>query len=243
MNPYYRSLLNDLEHLIQEGKYQEVFNICKEELSLPYVPPEALEALEQAESDSAAHLPLSSVSSNVELSTLIKGNEAQKEKAVTLLKGMNLRQYEKEVQMLLDSNMLDEFKGELIEALMEQKVDTPYHIVKDGLDITFIPSSILPSAQDKTLFKTDQLLADWFENDEPSMYSFCQRLLEQEIYENRPYDFSEIDPLILAKSIVRLVYEAMGQEDALLSFYKQHGLEQVANYKLSIERRGDTYEK
>ena len=34
MNPYYRSLLKELEQMIQEGKYQEVFNLAKEELEL-----------------------------------------------------------------------------------------------------------------------------------------------------------------------------------------------------------------
>ena len=51
MNPYYRSLLKELEQMIQEGKYQEVFNLAKEELELPYVPLDAMHSLEKIEQE------------------------------------------------------------------------------------------------------------------------------------------------------------------------------------------------
>ena len=56
---------------------------------------------------------------------------------------LNLRNYHDEVQTLLDSKLLDEYKGELIESLMEQKIDDSYIVIKNGLEITFIPSSII----------------------------------------------------------------------------------------------------
>lgn len=103
--------------MIQEGKYQEVFNLAKEELELPYVPLDAMHSLEKIEQECLENTDEPIVSSSIELSQLCEGNELQKEKAVNLLKATNLRMHEAEVQKLLDSSLLDEFKGELIEAL------------------------------------------------------------------------------------------------------------------------------
>ncbi len=229
--------------MIQEGKYQEVFNLAKEELELPYVPLDAMHSLEKIEQECLENTDEPIVSSSIELSQLCEGNELQKEKAVNLLKATNLRMHEAEVQKLLDSSLLDEFKGELIEALMEQKIDTPYRIKKEGLEITFVPSLIVSSQDDPTMQSVRSLFEMWFSNDDPSMLAFCVRLLEQERYEMLPYDMSDLDPLVLAKNIVRLVYEAMSQEDALAQFYEKNGLEKVENTTLFIEKRGESYEK
>ncbi len=127
MNPYYQSLLNDIESMIQEGRFADALRIVTEELSMPYVERDALEALRGRQADCMAHVDVVSKHKEFDLDALIRGSEAQKEKAVSLLKQMNLRLMEREVQTLLDSDLVDEFKGELIEALMEQKIDTPYH--------------------------------------------------------------------------------------------------------------------
>lgn len=242
MNLYYQSLIDDLSLLIEQQKFDDALRIIQQELSLPYVERDVLEKLHQYEEECLIHQKDDDRSKNFELEKLIKGTEAQKEKAVSLLQTLNLRSYEREVQQLLSSDLLEEFKGELIEALMEQKIDTAYHMVKDGLDITFVPSSIVTADQDMTVQEAGQLFEAWFLNDEPTLYNFCMRLLEQEIYEMRPFDLEELDPLPLAKGIVRLVYEAMGQTEELAHFLKKNGLEQVADYTLSIEKRGDNHE-
>lgn len=242
MNPYYQSLLNDIESMIQEGRFADALRIVTEELSMPYVERDALEELRGRQADCMAHVDVVSKHKEFDLDALIRGSEAQKEKAVSLLKQMNLRLMEREVQTLLDSDLVDEFKGELIEALMEQKIDTPYHVVKDGLDVTFVPGAIIKADEDPSIVEARRLFETWFSNDDPAFCNFCNRLLDQEIYETRPFDFSDLDALPLAKSIVRLVYEAMGQNDELLRFEQANGLEQVENYTLAIEKRGDNHE-
>ena len=69
--------------------------------------------------------------------------------------------------------------------------------------------------------------------------NFCNRLLEQEVLEVRPFDFMDQDPYVLAKAIVRLVLEAFGQSDQLAAFIQIHELQDVADMPLEIERRGD----
>ena len=140
---------------------------------------------------------------------------------------------------MLDSDLLDEFKGELIEALIEQRVDSSYKIMKDGLEVTFIPSAIVPIHEDDTLIQTREIFSEWFSNDNPAFYNFCCRLLEQEALESRPFDFEDVSPLSLAKSIVRLVMEAFGQSEEFLAFMKIKGMTEIVEYPLSIERRGE----
>ena len=243
MNLYYQSFIQEIQDLMKDSKFQQANDMIEQELSIPYVPQDVMDLLHEKQEECAPHLEkFGSRQRNEDLSQWVHGTPVQQLKACSMLTTMNLRQYEEEVQVLLDSDLLMEFKGELIEALMEQKIDTPYRIHKSGLDITFIPSAIVPSQEDKTIVQTKELFDTWFNSFNPAMYNFCVRLLEQEVLETRPFDFQGLDSLALAKAIVRLVSEAMGQIEELDLFYKVHNLSQVENYTLSIEKRGENHE-
>ena len=244
MNLYYQSFVQEIQELIDNSKYQQVNDMIDQELAVPYVPQDVLDFLHEKKEEVAPHIEQSGNRHNDEdLAKWVHGTQVQQVKACSMLTTMNLRLYEEEVQALLDSDILFmEFKGELIEALMEQKIDTPYRIEKSGLEITFVPSAILPSTEDKTIVQTKKLFDTWFSSFNPAMYNFCVRLLEQEVLETRPFDFQGLESTALAKAIVRLVSEAMGQIEELDLFYKVHNLDQVENYKLSIEKRGENHE-
>ena len=243
MNLYYQSFIQEIQDLIQDSKFQQASDMIEQELSVPYVPQDVLDILHEKLEECTPHLEkFGSRQRSEDLSKWVHGTPVQQVKACSMLVTMNLRNYEEEVQALLNSDMLMEFKGELIEALMEQKIDTPYSIRKSGLDVTFIPSTILPAQEDDTIVQTKKIFDTWFSSFNPAMYNFCIRLLEQEIYETRPFDFQGLDSTALAKAIVRLVSEAMGQIEELDLFYKVHKLDQVENYKLSIEKRGENHE-
>ena len=228
---------------MDESKFQEAVDQIDQELSMPYVPEETMHTLSDLKEECMSHLEQFGYRQKIEdLSKWVHGTEVQKEKAASMLLSMNLRQYEEEVQTLLNSDLLGEFKGELIEALMEQKVDTPFKVNKSGLEVTFVPSTIVKSDEDKTIVQARNLFDTWFSSFNPVMRNFCLRLLDQEILEMRPFDFQGMNSLALAKAIVRLVSEAMGQIEELDLFYKVHGLDQVENYKLSIEKRGEYHE-
>ena len=55
----------------------------------------------------------------------------------------------------------------------------------------------------------------------------------------RPFDFVDIEPESLAKSIIRLVMDAFGQSEEFLAFMKIKDLEEVDELPLLIERRGE----
>ena len=243
MNPYYQSFVQEIQELINDSKYQQANDMIEQELALPYVPQDVLDILHDKKEEIAPHIEKCGNRQTMpDLAKWVHGTDVQQVKACSMLVTMNLRLYEEEVQTLLDSDMLMEFKGELIEALMEQKIDTPYRIEKSGMEVTFIPSAILPSTEDETIVQTKKIFETWFSSFNPAMYNFCLRLLEQEVLETRPFDFQGLDSTALAKAIVRLVSKAMGQIEELDLFYKVHNLDQVENYILSIEKRGENHE-
>ncbi len=243
MDSYYHSLLNEIHKLMDASSFQNAYDLIHQELQMPYVPKEVLEVLQADAQECQMHLQPKHALMSEEISDLVQGSTAKKELAVSYLLNMNLRFYTEEVQMLLESEILDEYKGELIEALMAQKIDTPFQISKSGLQITFVPSAILTKDEDPTWNETQKILDFWLSNDNPAFYNFCIRLMEQELLEMRPFDFEGIDPTGLAKSIVYLVMEAFGQTDEFVTFEKGWGLQEVEKVPLLIERRKDENDK
>jgi hypothetical protein len=242
LNPYYTSLIQEIDRQIEQKKYDRALEMIQAEQDLPYVPQDAADALEERRKDCIANFD--PPHKDPDLESLIHGNVHQQEYAVTLMKSVNLRQYEQEVQYLLDSEVLtDEIKGELIEELMEQRIDHSFTMKKSGLDVTFVPDLIPSAEEDETLVQTNRIFEEWFGNDNPTFERFCKRLLEQERLENRPFDFTDVEPLSIAAAIVRLVAESFGQSEEYAAFLKIHQLQNIVEQPLLIERRGDNHEK
>lgn len=240
MNPYYQSLLKDVISLFSKGEYEKVDSIIRQELSMPYVPQDAMSILEHYEQECRPHLSRYSRASVQDIEELTKGNTAQKEIAVNLLKASNLRQHHSDVQRLLDAeDLLQEFKGELIEALMEQKVSEPYRISKHGKTETFVPSSIIESENDPVLKEAREYLDAWLSFQNPLLLDFCLEMLNQEVLEMRPADFSGKNPKELAASLVRLVCGAMKDEEGWKALEDEFDLEGSGSYPLLIKERGE----
>ena len=241
MNSYYQSLIQQIQSLMDAKDYQQALTLISSELAMPYVPSEPLDILQAFKEECLVYTkPATGLP---ELETLIHGNASMQECAVNQMKELNLRNHLEEVQVLLNSDQLEnEIKGELIESCMEQKTNVPITMKRDGCKYTFIPSEIIPWQVDGIYRETLEHFENWFSNDNPTFYRFCARLLEQERLEMRPLDFLEMDSLSIAKSIVKLVNEAFGQSEMFEVFEAQNGLENVMCTPLLIERRGETDE-
>lgn len=240
MNAYYHSLIEEIKKEIDEKNYAQAYELICQELDMPYVPQDALDLLEYYKSECKPYLEQRNKSVDFnKLQDYIHGTLEQKIYAIGVLGNMNLRMYHDEVQILLDSDLPDECKGALIEALMEQKIDDPFDLIKSGLNITFIPSAILPMQQDQSICEASSLFESWFTNEDPTMIQFCMSLLMQLVLCERPFDQEDKDPYELAKSICRLVFYAMQKSDEWPSFIKKQGLEKVEDIELSIEKRGE----
>lgn len=239
MNSYYQSLFAEIQKKMQQEQYQEAYDLIHQEISLPYVPSDCLERLEDYRKDCLPYVQKTHSLQVDKILSWIYEDRQKQELVIPFLKELNLRQYTREVQDLLNAEVLDECKGELIEYLMEQKIDTPFQIEKNGLEITFIPSAILDEKTDPTALKVKAYFEDWFSNDDPAFLAFCHTLLHQEILMRRPFDLSEEDALPIAKSMVRLVYQALMRDDEFAGFTEEKNLKQVQDAVLCIERRGE----
>ena len=240
MNAYYHSLIEEIKKEIDEKSYAQAYELICQELNMPYVPQDALDLLEYYKSECKPYLEQRNKGVDFnKLQDYIHGTLEQKIYAIDVLENMNLRMYHDEVQGLLDSDLPDEYKGTLIEALMEQKIDDPFDLIKSGLNITFIPSAILSMQQDQSICEASSLFESWFTNEDPTMIQFCMSLLMQLVLCERPFDQEDKDPYELAKSICRLVFYAMQKSDEWPGFIKKQGLEKVEDIELSIEKRGE----
>lgn len=240
MIAYYQSLIDEIKKQIDEKRYAEAYDLICQELNMPYVPQDVMDLLDEYKSECKSMLEPRNTSPNLsKLQDYIHGSLEQKIYAVSILENMNLRMYHEQVQELLDSDLPDEYKGTLIECLMEQRIDDPFEMIKSGLDITFIPSAILPMNQDSIIQETCSLFETWFMNEDPTMVQFCTTLLMQVILSERPFDQMDKDPYELAKSVCRLVFEAMCKSDEWPGFVKKQGLKKVKDIQLSIEKRGE----
>ena len=240
MDEAHIAISSEIKKEIDEKSYAQAYELICQELNMPYVPKDALELLEYYKSECKPYLEQKSKSMDFsKLQDYVHGTLEQKIYAISILENMNLRMCHDEVQELLDSDLPDEYKGTLIEALMEQKIDDPFDLIKSGLNITFIPSAILPMEQDQSISEASSLFESWFTNEDPTMIQFCMSLLMQLVLYERPFDQEDKDPYQLAKGICRLVYDAMQKSDEWPGFVKKQGLERIEDIELSIEKRGE----
>jgi len=237
VNLYYQSFLEQIHEMMDHLQYRSAYDLINQELQVPYVPSDVISILKELSQTCLEHIDTEAPSvSKQKLMDWISGSDSQKEMAVSLLSDLNLRQYTEQVQQLLDSTLEDSVKGRLIEALMEQKIDSPFQIEKEGLEVHFIPSVIASAKEDPVLKACNKILEDWFSNDNPGFLAFCCSLLEQERLAMRPYDFIELEPLPLAKAIASAVFDALGQTGEKEAFLKKEGLIDVEDYTLTIEK-------
>lgn len=228
LNPYYCSFIEQTEDLLEQGQYRQALALLQNELALPYIPADVQPLLEDLRPDL--------------LQTLIEGSEEQQLKACEMLSRLNLRQNEPLVRELLDTARTPIVQGRLIEGLMEQKIDTPFVLERDGLEIDFIPSVVVPADKDPVYHQIREILGAWFA-DQPLFLEFANTLLEDERLSRLPFDFLEENPAAEAKAIARLIYEGMGMEQEWDAFTEAHGLGDIPNRILTIEKRGKIHEQ
>lgn len=233
MNSYYASLLKEISELYSIGEFEKVNALVSRELELPYIPSEVQDILENYRDECRPHLSSASVQSRIPIEQLVRGSLKQKEMAVSAMMRMNLRQIEDLVQkLLLDPELSDEFKGELIEALMEQRIDDSFSIRKNG-------NQIIGRRKDPVYLRALDYFDDWMMSENPNLAQFCGQLLDQEALLRRPGDFHDLNAKSLAYSIASLVFQAMMDPDGFEDFRSENNLQKVEKYPLFIERRGE----
>lgn len=170
---------------------------------------------------------------------LIHGSESDQEKAVSLLCTMDLNACHDACQQLLSSPvLLQEFKGELILALIRQKTDSLFTMEKDNVSYRFNPSLLNDPDKTSIILQTRDWLETMLEGNRTFGARFAYQLLDQEILKMLPNDFESYDPKRLAGSIIRLVCREMNDEAGLEAMEKKYYPDGLKPYPLRIETRG-----
>jgi hypothetical protein len=133
---------------------------------------------------------------------------------------------------------VQEYKGELIEALIEEKIGEELSMEKDGMEISFIPACIDSARTDTVLTKVRAFLQEMFK-EAPNLNRIASHLLQQEVYEVRPFDFEGVDPQSLAYALGALAVSQFGTEQDLQVWQKKYEAHSGNTMPLRITKRGE----
>ena len=233
MSNYYNECLERIENFIQEGKLLEASKLIDEELSMPYVPIEFEEKLKELKKET---LPVKkkNMLSDEEMEAYIDKGEIFQLLVVKELKERNIRQYLDLIQHLFDATDSMLVKISLIEICIDQQLTEEFKIIKDGLDVHFIPAAcVLP--QDSEGFDVClEYLKEWLENEDPTLYDLCKQTALKEAYLHLPFEIEENEAEDMAYAIVMYVSEMMECEEAVKKMLCEKNASQKATFELLL---------
>ena len=224
---YYDEVIRQITSCIEEGRYQKAMDMIQEELSMPYVPSDSLQKLNDLLLMVKPFLnrekPDVLLKPEQLLEYLRKGG-ASGQKALQSLQQGNIRNYLQAIQQYLDQPDADRILVSfLIEACALQQVNVPlrYHDL-DG-DHTVIPAQVTNALGSESFEDCWVLLEELFENENPSFLQQCHQILIQYTYVRYPEPL-ETDYHRLAYRIIRYLYQAYGDEDGWNRFALSQGI-------------------
>ncbi len=224
---YYDECLAAISDLIADQEYISALKLIESELSMPYVPQDALRKLQEAYKECHAKLKEKEqirTLSIEEIEASLQSKEESQIMAVNALNKMNLRD---ELDLVQDYLLKDHSKmagALLIESLIRQQISEEITVNTEAGEITFIPRyTELPYESDGFL-EAQKFLEQWFLSEDVGFYQLCIQILIQEAYLAMPINYERDEALILALTIVRYVFKCMGKEDEFIHFMEEKEL-------------------
>lgn len=171
-----------------------------------------------------------------EVDEYLHGDSEQQFLAVHFLKQFNLRDYLDVIQMYLKLEHRDPFSiSELIEACIEQQIMDELTMIRDDMEISFIPHYLeMPQEQDGFQVAKTQLNV-WFEQNEPDFAHMCQDVLMMEAKLQLPLMWEEADGKLVALSIAKYVYKAWDRMEEWEDLLENEHLQGAKLFDLMIE--------
>ena len=208
---YYTSLIGNIEKLIDQQQFQQAFDLINEELSMPYVPMDVEEKLNDLLLDV---IPFVSKPKQEKIMTMeeirlaLKGNDENAYNALKCLMQVNIRHYLAVVgDALLDENINHMIKALLIELLKQQQVDHLFTVNEPQKSYQINPYYLPEALEQENIILINDLLTKRI-NDNPSMLQMCQQTLVSVVYQKYPDLIQPDDVINITDSIVRYVFKA-----------------------------------
>lgn len=204
---YYQEVIDKIEKLLSQEKYEEASLIVNEELSVAYVPNDFLNKLNEY---------LGIIKQNIHISTSLSDDELEKYLfldnehqlvAVSELCKKNLRDYIPLCNRYLSSDTFKNGKVFLIDSLINQEINEEMKYIQDGIEYSFIPKYILPIESSDGYIHADKIISDVYLK-EPSKYKMAKELLFKECLMSLPINYDYEEGSIIAQKIIKYIDNA-----------------------------------
>lgn len=234
MSDYYSDCIQEIRLLIDANQIEDALFKIKQELQMPYIPSEVEEQLTELLRDIQHEGFGSKTLSDEEILEHLHGSETMQLLAIKELSERNLRKYLDWIQGAFDDSKSDLVTISLIELCIEQQLNEEYHLVKDGLEIDFVPSTCELPYDCEGVQKCFEILKEWLENENPSLLNLCEQCALKESYLHLPFSIDEEESRAMSEAILRYVCKLMGCEEVANAILYEKNTSQKDTFELLL---------
>ena len=217
---FYDELIEKIEKSINDGDYEDAKNVIYHELMMAYVPGAIEEQLKQFldRIDSLSEPVSDSLSLDKIVDYLKNGDRDHQVAAANALDRLNLREHLDLVENYLTAeDKDDDAKTLIIASLIKQEISTELKLVKEGMEISFIPRYILP-VEESDGFIAAQKYFDQYLFKNPSYYNLAIELFLKQAYRSLPINIDEDESSVMADNIIKHIYRLFDDQDGLKDY-------------------------
>lgn len=222
MENYYTEMIEEIESLIRDEKYEEADVLLKRELQMPYVPLDVENMLRSLKKDVQYARSEKEQRRDISIDTVLQklhGTPEEQLSAVENLCNRNLRDCLDEIQEYLEHEPNLEAASLLIDAIASQEVGDEFTYNKDGVEYTFWGDAVTPVGKCEGLKEALHYLYEWLGLKYPSIYEMAKKMLIHEVYVALPLTYEKEEGKVLAYEITENLLTMMGEEQLLLSIH------------------------
>ena len=223
MENYYTEMIEEIESLIRDEKYEEADVLLKRELQMPYVPLDVEDMLRSLKKDVQYARSEKEQRRDISIDTVLQKLHSTPEEQLSAVENLcnrNLRDCLDEIQEYLEHEPNLEAASLLIDAIASQEVGDEFTYNKDGVEYTFWGDAVTPVGKCEGLKEALHYLYEWLGLKYPSIYEMAKKMLIHEVYVALPLTYEKEEGKVLAYEITENLLTMMGEEQLLLSIHK-----------------------
>ena len=222
MENYYTEMIEEIESLIRDEKYEEADVLLKRELQMPYVPLDVEDMLRSLKKDVQYARSEKEQRRDISIDTVLQKLHSTPEEQLSAVENLcnrNLRDCLDEIQEYLEHEPNLEAASLLIDAIASQEVGDEFTYNKDGVEYTFWGDAVTPVGKCEGLKEALHYLYEWLGLKYPSIYEMAKKMLIHEVYVALPLTYEKEEGKVLAYEITENMLTMMGEEQLLLSIH------------------------
>ena len=200
---YYDEILNEIQELISDEKYDEAKSIILNELNISYVPKDIETKLYELLDEIKSKIFVVKELTDEQIEEFLKMDENHQLLAVDALNKKNLREYIDLCQNYLLSDGYVNAKVLLIDSLIRQEINYEFKYK----DSSFNPRNIIRVEESEGFVEGINNIRDKFMKN-PSMMKMAEQLMYKEAILSLPNNLHKEDGIALANKIEKYILDA-----------------------------------